>query len=71
MYTGRSEILLEGILAELRRLNARLEGPAAVPPVLSNTCPRCHLNLEGSMGYVCSDPACPSQYGRVTAHSGT
>lgn len=29
----------------------------------SNKCPKCGLVMEGAMGYVCSDPQCPTGLG--------
>lgn len=70
MYSsGKTEHLLELILDEMRSINAKLNhrGPVPTPPVLTNACSRCRLNLEGSMGYVCADPACPTRHGIVMA----
>lgn len=33
--------------------------PVPQPP--SFRCPKCGINFEGVMGYVCSDPCCPTQ----------
>ena len=32
-------------------------------PPLGNNCPKCGLKLEGVMGYVCSQPQCPTGLG--------
>jgi hypothetical protein len=34
------------------------KAPVFVQP--KRTCPRCSINLEGVMGYVCSDQHCPT-----------
>ena len=36
-----------------------------------NTCGKCGLRLEGVMGYVCSDPNCPTFFNVRSAKSNT
>ncbi len=35
------------------------------PNTFSNTCKECGLKLEGTMGYVCSNPKCPTGLGPI------
>ena len=36
------------------------ENPWTIPYMEKKSCPKCGLNLEGVMGYVCTNPGCPT-----------
>lgn len=55
---------LEAELAEERRKSAPYQ-PITTPPyqptwVIPNSCAVCGLKFDGPMGYVCTNPRCPS-----------
>ncbi len=33
------------------------------PTFLKNSCPKCGMIFDGPMGYVCTDPKCPTGFG--------
>lgn len=44
--------------------------PTINPPIQSpNHCPKCGIKMEGVMGYVCSQPQCPTGLGGVWCNS--
>lgn len=51
---------------ELERSNHPLPSPFAPGPTFKlNQCSACGISLEGTMGYVCSNPRCPTMLGPV------
>lgn len=44
--------------------------PLPAPYWTTKKCPKCGINCEGTMGYVCQNSPCPMGMGSPTCHGG-
>lgn len=64
---GDDEIIASPAIPNIPRYPS---APLPMPTALNDRCPRCGITLSGVMGYVCSDPSCPTGLGPMTCKAG-
>lgn len=67
---GDDEIIASPALPNIPNIPRYPSAPLPMPPVVNDRCPRCGITLSGVMGYVCSDPSCPTGLGPMTCKVG-